>query len=117
MEILGVGPLEIFLVLILALVVLGPKGMVDTARKLGRWIRKFIHSPLWKEITTAQREVSDLPRKLVREAGLDEVKASLRQTSQDTSQTILGVSREIRSAGEPPAQPAQPPDADSQAEK
>ena len=112
MEILGIGPLEIVLVLILALIVLGPQGMVEMSRKIGRWIRKLVRSPFWKDITTAQREVSDLPRKLVREAGLEEVKASLRQTGQDTRQTILGVTRDVRSAGDdqtPP--PAAPPDA------
>ena len=94
MEILGIGPLEVFLVLILALIVLGPQGMVQVARKFGRWIRALVKSPLWKDITTAQREVSDLPRKLVRDAGLEEVKASLRQTGQDATQTIRDVTRE-----------------------
>ena len=100
MEILGIGPLEIVLVLILALIVLGPQGMVEMSRKIGRWIRKLVRSPFWKDITTAQREVSDLPRKLVREAGLEEVKASLRQTGQEANQTILGVSREVRTTGQ-----------------
>mgnify|MGYP001031663072 len=99
MEILGIGPLEVFLVLILALIVLGPQGMVQVARKFGRWIRALVKSPLWKDITTAQREVSDLPRKLVRDAGLEEVKASLRQTGQDATQTIRDVTREVRTAG------------------
>jgi sec-independent protein translocase protein TatB len=109
MEILGIGPLEIVFVLILALIILGPQGMVENARKAGVWIRKLVRSPLWKDITTAQREVSDLPRKLVREAGLEEVKASLRQTGQDTRQTILDVTRDVRSAGEDQTPP--PPDA------
>ena len=112
MEILGIGPLEIVLVLILALIILGPQGMVETARKAGRWIRKIVRSPLWKDITTAQREVSDLPRKLVREAGLEEVKASLRQTGQDTRQTILGVTRDLQTGVEAPNPPSPPPDAD-----
>jgi len=121
MEILGIGPLEIVLVLVLALVILGPKGMVDMGRKIGRWTRSFVRSPLWKDITTAQREVSDLPRKLVREAGIDEVKASLRQTGQEASQSIHGLSREITADPVeappennilPPAPP--PPDPDGQ---
>ena len=87
MEILGIGPLEVFLVLILALIVLGPQGMVQVARKFGRWIRALVKSPLWKDITTAQREVSDLPRKLVRDAGLEEVKASLRGPSGEAVRT------------------------------
>ena len=37
----GVGPLEIVVVLVLALLVLGPKRLPDTARSLGRGMREF----------------------------------------------------------------------------
>ena len=37
----GVGPLEIVIVLVLALLVLGPKRLPDTARSLGRGMREF----------------------------------------------------------------------------
>ena len=109
MEILGIGPLEIVLVLILALIILGPQGMVEFSRKFGRWIRSLVKSPLWKDITTAQRDVSDLPRKLVRDAGLEEVKASLRQTSRETTEVIRDASQEIRTAGRDVVETPPPP--------
>ena len=37
----GVGPMEIVVVLVLALLVLGPKRLPDTARSLGRGMREF----------------------------------------------------------------------------
>ena len=37
----GVGPMEIVVVLVIALIVLGPKRLPDTARSLGRGLREF----------------------------------------------------------------------------
>jgi sec-independent protein translocase protein TatA len=37
----GVGPLEIAIVLVIALLVLGPKRLPETARSLGRGMRQF----------------------------------------------------------------------------
>lgn len=39
MNFLGIGPLEIIVVLIIALIVLGPERMLDAARMLGRLVR------------------------------------------------------------------------------
>ena len=38
---LGIGPMEIVIVLVIALVVLGPKRLPDTARSVGRGMREF----------------------------------------------------------------------------
>jgi sec-independent protein translocase protein TatA len=40
----NIGPLELVIVLALALVVLGPKRLPDAGRSLGRGIREFKHS-------------------------------------------------------------------------
>jgi sec-independent protein translocase protein TatA len=37
----GIGPMELIVVLIIALVVLGPKRLPDAGRSLGRGIREF----------------------------------------------------------------------------
>ena len=39
MDFLGMGPLEIVLILILAMIFLGPGKIVDFARTLGKWTR------------------------------------------------------------------------------
>lgn len=41
MSFFNIGPEEIFVILILALIVLGPERMVIAARTLGRWVRSF----------------------------------------------------------------------------
>ena len=37
----GIGPMELVIVLVLALVVLGPKRLPDAGRSLGRGMREF----------------------------------------------------------------------------
>lgn len=68
MEIFGIGPLELLLILLLALIILGPKEMVETAKKAAAWLRKLRQSEAWK--TT--RDVMDIPNKVMKETGLDD---------------------------------------------
>jgi len=44
MDFLGIGPLELFLVFIIILLILGPKEMVKTVRTLGEIFRKIFLS-------------------------------------------------------------------------
>lgn len=69
MDLLGIGPLEIILILILVLLVMGPKDMQKSGRILGRALNKIINSEMWK----GMRQLSDLPNKLVREARVEEL--------------------------------------------
>jgi Sec-independent protein translocase protein TatA len=85
MEIFGVGIPELILILAIAIVVLGPDGMVKTARSLGVFLRKVIKSPIWAQLMDTQRELRDMPTRLVREAGLEEDLKELKKTSQDIS--------------------------------
>lgn len=39
MSFLGIGPLEIIVILVIALIVLGPERMMDAAKTLGRFVR------------------------------------------------------------------------------
>lgn len=80
MEILGIGPLELFFILIIALIVLGPNDMVKTGRMLGRWLRKVVTSPGWQTVQQTSRDLRYLPNKLMREAGLEEIKDQLPKT-------------------------------------
>ncbi len=77
MEILGIGPLELFFILILALIVLGPGDMVKAGRTLGRFLRKIITSPEWQTVQKASRELRYLPNRLMREANLEDLSKDL----------------------------------------
>lgn len=77
MDFLGVGPLELFFVLIIILIVLGPGDMVKVSQTLGRTLRKIIKSPTWQLIRNTSNSLRNLPNTLVREAGADELKEEL----------------------------------------
>jgi Sec-independent protein translocase protein TatA len=68
MEIFGIGPLELLLIVFLALVILGPKEMIEMSKKTAGWLRKVRQSDAWK--TT--REVMDIPNKVMKETGLED---------------------------------------------
>ena len=82
MEILGIGPLELFFILLIALIVLGPGDMVKAGRTLGRFLRKVITSPEWKTIQKASRELRYLPNRLMREASLEDLSKDLSDINQ-----------------------------------
>jgi sec-independent protein translocase protein TatB len=69
MELFGIGPLELLFIMIIALVVLGPRDMVKAGRSIGRFLRKTILSPTWLKM---QREIRNIPYQMMREAGLEE---------------------------------------------
>lgn len=72
MDILGVGPLELLFILLIALIVLGPTDMVKAGRTLGRFLRRVVSSPTWQAVRETSRDFRHLPNKLMREAGLEE---------------------------------------------
>ena len=82
MEFLGVGPLELLLVFVLALILLGPREMVNTARKAAVAIRKVTQSDFWKDAVDSSREFRQLPTQIMKETGLDE---ELRKINRDLS--------------------------------
>lgn len=72
MNIFGVGPLEIVIVLLIGILVLGPEGMIVAGRKLGKFMRSIVTSSWWKSLQSGVDEVQNLPYKLMREAELEE---------------------------------------------
>jgi Sec-independent protein translocase protein TatA len=61
MDFLGIGPWELFLILIIALIFLGPGKIVDFSRTLGKWVRAIRKAG--NEFTTAvTREVEKIEK-------------------------------------------------------
>jgi len=77
MDIFGIGPLEILFILVIALIVMGPRDMAKAGRTIGRILRRIVTSSTWTTIQDASREIRYLPNKLMREAGLEELKNQL----------------------------------------
>lgn len=79
MDFLGVGPLELVFVLLIALLVLGPRDIARFARKAGRFLNRLYRSELWDTLSKASQEFRNLPNRLAREAALDDLDDSLRR--------------------------------------
>jgi sec-independent protein translocase protein TatB len=104
MEILGIGPLELLLIVLLALLILGPKDLVRIGKSLGQWLYKLVRSDFWKTARDATEKVRSLPNELMREAGIEEMKKSM----------DLGAARPAKTGQETPDPDAkEPPQAGS----
>ena len=75
MEFLGIGPSELLFIVIIALIILGPRDMQKAGRNLGKWMRRIVTSDGWRLFQQTSREIQTLPNRLMREAALDELKA------------------------------------------
>jgi sec-independent protein translocase protein TatB len=115
MEFLGIGPSELVFIVIIAIIILGPKDMQKAGKTVGRWLNHFIRSDGWKALQRASREIRNLPTTLMREANIEEVQAlgnELRQSIDPRPRPpASSASRNV-----PPSNPAQttpPPAADN----
>jgi len=82
MEILGVGLPEMAFIVLIALILLGPKDMIAAGRTLGSFLRKFLTSPTWLAMRRTGEELQQLPTKLVREAGLEDLQKEVQNINQ-----------------------------------
>ncbi len=88
MEILGIGPLEIAFILILVIIIFGPKDLVKTGKTIGKSLNKLVRSDTWKSINQTTQELKNLPNRLMREAGLDELEKMNKEGSALFDNTI-----------------------------
>lgn len=105
MEILGIGPLELLFILVIALIVLGPGDMVKTGRSIGRFLRKIVTSSEWRTVQKASRELRYLPNRLMREAAMDDLSKDLSDLNQiggEISKEVKNVENDLSSWTTPP---------------
>ena len=73
MEFLGIGPLELLLVLVIALLVIPPNQLGKVGRSTGRFLNRMFRSDSWRIFRQASSELQNLPSRLAREAQLEEL--------------------------------------------
>jgi len=99
MKIFNVGSLELILIFTLALIVLGPKRAVKTANDIGQWVRKTVKSQIWRDIVSTSNEIREFPKKVIKEAGLEESIAELnistKNINKDMQEIQAGLKGEI----------------------
>ncbi len=86
MEILGIGTSELIFIVIIALIVLGPKDMQKAGRTVGKWLRNIVTSDGWKMFQQTSRELRTLPNRLMRDANdeLNQIGKDLNNASNPT---------------------------------
>jgi len=82
MEILGIGPQEFIFIIVIALIVLGPKDMQKAGKSIGQYLNRIVKSDGWKAFQQTTKEIRDIPTNLMREANLDlaETEKEIRKT-------------------------------------
>ena len=68
MEILGIGPSELVFIVVIALIILGPKDMQKAGKTIGKFLRNIVTSDAWKMFQQTSRELRTLPNRLMRDA-------------------------------------------------
>lgn len=84
MDIFGIGTSELIFILLIAIIVLGPKDMQKAGKTVGRWLNRVMRSDGWRAFQRASREIRNLPNNLMREANLED----LQSMEQDIRNTI-----------------------------
>ena len=83
MNVFGIGFPEILFILVIALIVLGPKNLVKTSRDISAAIRKFAASDTWRSIVSSTHEIRNIQEKIIDDTGLQESINSLRNSTHD----------------------------------
>jgi sec-independent protein translocase protein TatB len=113
MEIFGIGLQELLFILIIALIVLGPKDMQKAGRTIGRWLNQLVRSDGWKVFQKTSAELRNLPRNLMREANMEiqEMDKEIRQTIDPRPRPPAAPTSRNPSPPEPTDAAPQPPTA------
>lgn len=92
MDIFGIGPTEIIFILLLALILLGPKDMEKAGRTIGRFLRDLTRSEGWRAFRDTSQELRNLPNRLMREANLEDLQKDVGKIGKEIeeSATVKG---------------------------
>ena len=89
MSFLGIGPLELLFIALIAVVLVGPRDLRNVAHSTGRTLKRIYRSDTWKALTQMSRSLRDLPGTLVREAELEEIE-EIRRTAAEVKSVLDG---------------------------
>ena len=101
MEILGIGPLELLFILLIALIAVGPKDLGKAARSIGRLLNQLYKSEAWQNLGEASRNIRNLPNRLAREAALEEVAQVKREMEEGVTSGIDKIKSFDLESGQP----------------
>jgi len=118
MDIFGIGASELVFIILIAIIVLGPKDMQKAGKTIGRFLNQLMRSEGWKVFQRTSNELRNLPRNLMREANMEmmEAEKDLRrvidprsapsESSSSSSRTVPASNKTDASLPESPVKPA-----------
>lgn len=92
MRVLNIGIREVLLLLVIMLILFGPRQLQENARKLAQTIRRIVRSDAWRSFLGVYDDVNNIKEEVIRESGIREVQDSLRGVNRQLS----GIDRELR---------------------
>ena len=87
MDIFGIGPTELVFIILIALILLGPKDMEKAGRTIGRFLRDITQSEGWRAFRDTSREIRNLPNRLMREANIEDIKKNVGKIGKDIEES------------------------------
>jgi Sec-independent protein translocase protein TatA len=117
MEILGIGPLELLFILLIALIAVGPRELGKSARSMGRLLNQLYKSEAWANLSEASRSIRTLPNRLAREAALEELQQVKSEMEESVSEGIDQLKQTADSVSEEINQIDIGPDASSESDE
>lgn len=92
MDIFGIGATELVLIVLLALILMGPREMEKTSRTIGRFLRDLTRSEGWRAFRDTSREIRNLPNRLMREANIEDLQKDVGKIGKEVEEatTIQG---------------------------
>ncbi|HKG54934.1 MAG TPA: hypothetical protein VKB04_11800 [Anaerolineales bacterium] len=118
MDIFGIGASELVFIILIAIIVLGPKDMQKAGKTIGRFLNQLMRSEGWKVFQRTSNELRNLPRNLMREANMEmmEAEKDLRrvidprsapsESGSSSSRTVPASNKTDASLPESPVKPA-----------
>lgn len=116
MDIFGIGPTELVFIILIALILLGPKDMEKTGRTIGRFLRDMTKSESWRAFRDTSRELRNLPNRLMREANIEDLEKDVGKIGKEIeeSATVKGFGTWANpAAGRPKPVPPKPQSAEA----
>ena len=108
MEFLGIGPLELLFIVVIIVVVIGPKDIQRTMRSIGKGLNSLYKSEGWKAFNEVSRELRTLPNRLAREAELEEIQKATGELNQAIASVNSGLSAWTADGKKKPVAPVAP---------
>ena len=114
MEIFGIGTSELIFILIIAMIVLGPRDMQKAGKTIGRWLNQLVRSDSWKVFQRTSSELRNLPRNLMRDANMEvaEIERDLRNAIDPRTDPKTSAASTQTPKVNPPADKPTEPDSD-----